>query len=217
MPSASAVLKLLLLFGHLIGTSLALGAIVATDLRLLGKLYAGRARIAPPSPYVVHLITAALVLLYATGAALVALGVASDPTYLANPKLQGKLLLVLVLSANAVVLHRVTFPSLVRGRPLARWRVRHFARIALPVAVSNSLWLYCAFLGIARPWNHTVPIGFVLETAGVLVAAAIVATSTLLLVAARRWPAWGSSQRTHEEPMPKLADFGRLAPLRSSK
>jgi hypothetical protein len=30
--------------------------------------------------------------------------------------------------------------------------------------LSNCLWMYCAFLGIARPWNNTVSVAFVLET-----------------------------------------------------
>jgi hypothetical protein len=25
------------------------------------------------------------------------------------------------------------------------------------VALSNSLWMYCAFLGIARPWRYSMP------------------------------------------------------------
>ena len=40
--------------------------------------------------------------------------------------------------------------------------------IAIPVALSNSLWMYCAFLGIARPWNFSVPVAEVLGVAAVL-------------------------------------------------
>ena len=148
--------KLLLLFAHLLGTSLALGAIVATDIRLIGKLADRRVRIAPPNPFVMRLITLALLLLIATGAALVLLGLIDNPAFLGNPKLQGKLILVAVLSLNALVLHRLTFPGLARGRRVARWKLRDFLRVAVPVALSNCLWMYCAFLGIARPWNNTV-------------------------------------------------------------
>ena len=84
--------KLLLLFAHLLGTSLALGAIVATDIRLLRKLADDRVRIAPPNPFVMRLIALALAVLVATGIALVLLGLEADPDYLMNPKLQAKLL-----------------------------------------------------------------------------------------------------------------------------
>ncbi len=177
--------KLLLLFTHLLGTSLALGAIVATDIRLLRRLADDRVRIAPPNPYVMRLITLALIVLYASGAALIAVGLIDDPEYLANPKLQGKLVLVAVLTVNALVLHHLTFPGLARGRRVARWKLRDFARVAVPVALSNCLWMYCAFLGIARPWNHQVTLGFVLGTAGWLCAATLAVVSVVLVIAAQ--------------------------------
>ncbi len=184
--------QLLLLFAHLLGTSLALGAIVATDIRLLRKLADERVRIAPPNPFVMRLITLALLVLYVTGAAMVALGLADNPHYLDNPKLQGKLLLVAVLSVNALVLHHYTFPGLARGRRVARWKRADFMRVALPVSLSNCLWMYCAFLGIARPWNHTVSLGFVLGTAAWLSALMLAIVTTVLVIAAQ--------DRTDAEP-----------------
>jgi hypothetical protein len=179
------VFKLIILFAHLLGTCLALGAIVATDIRLLGRLAQARVRIAPPNPFVMRLISLALALLYLTGGCLVWLGWTDDPTYLSNPKLQGKLLLVLLLSVNALVLHRITFPSLARGRRVARWKWRDFMRVGLPVALSNALWMYCAFLGIARPWNHTVSLAFVLGTAAACFGVALLGVGALLTLAAQ--------------------------------
>ncbi len=185
--------KLLLLFAHLLGTSLALGAIVATDIRLLRRLADDRVRLAPPNPYVMRLITIALVVLYMTGGAMIALGLLDDPAYLSgNPKLQAKLILIALLSINALVLHRYTFPGLARGRRVARWKIRDFMRVALPVALSNCLWMYCAFLGIARPWNRTVSFGFVLGTALWLFALTLAVVTTLLVIAAQ--------DRTDAEP-----------------
>jgi hypothetical protein len=192
-PSLLApVFKLIVLFAHLLGTSLALGAIVATDIRLLGRLAQARVRIAPPNPFVMRLISSALVLLYLSGGCLVWLGWSADPAYLSNPKLQGKLLLVLLLSVNALVLHHITFPGLARGRRVARWKARDFMRVALPVALSNALWMYCAFLGIARPWNHTVTLEFVLTTGAAVFGVALAGVCALLAVAAQ--------DRTGREP-----------------
>jgi len=179
------VIKLLLLFAHLLGTSMALGAIVATDIRLLGKLADKRVRIAPPNPYVMRLISASLGVLYITGTAMIVLNLQDDPTYLDNPKLLAKLVLVLVLTLNALVLHRYTFPGLAVSRALARWTLRDFLRVAVPVSISNGLWMFCAFLGIARPWNRTVSMSFVLTTALVLCLLAMIGITALLFVAAR--------------------------------
>lgn len=185
--------KLLLLFAHLLGTCLALGAIVATDIRLLRRLADDRVRIAPPNPYVMRLIALALLLLIVTGAALVLLGLGERPDYFSgNPKLQAKLILVAVLGINAWVLHRYTFPGLARGRRVARWKLRDFIRVALPVALSNCLWMYCAFLGIARPWSYRVSMGFVLDTALWLFMATLAGVTTLLVIAAQ--------DRTEAEP-----------------
>ena len=179
------MIKLLLLFAHLLGTSMALGAIVATDIRLLGKLADDRVRIAPPNAFVMRLISMSLAVLYVTGAAMIGLGLLDDPNYLNNPKLQAKLLLVLLLSINALVLHRYTFPSLTSARRVARWTLADFLRIGVPVSVSNSLWMYCAFLGIARPWNRTVSMEFVLTVGAWVLAATLAAVLAMLVLAAQ--------------------------------
>lgn len=179
------MLKLLLLFVHLLGTSLAIGAIVATDLRLLFKLADDRVRIAPPNPFVMRLIMLALLVLMLSGAALIVIGLHDNPDYLHNPKLQAKLVLVGLLSINAFVLHHVTFPGLARGRRVARWKRRDFLRVALPVSLSNGLWMFVAFLGIARPWNNTVSFGFVLGVAGVLSLLVLAGVTLVLVVAAQ--------------------------------
>ena len=178
--------KLLLLFAHLLGTSLALGAIVATDIRLLRRLADDRVRIAPPNPYVIRLITLALLLLLATGGAMLLIGISEQPDYLsANPKMQAKLILVALLAINALVLHRFTFPGLARGRRVSRWKPLDFLRVAVPVALSNCLWMYCAFLGIARPWSYHTSMEFVLGTALWLFAAMLALVTSLLVIAAQ--------------------------------
>jgi hypothetical protein len=156
------MLYLTLVFAHLLAASMALGAIVATDLRLLSKLAQDRVRIAPPNEFVARLVMVALLVLWVTGAAIVGHGLMERGDYLANPKLQAKILLVSLLTLNAVVLHRFTFPRLARGRSVTRWRATEWLAIAVPVAVSNCLWMFTAFLGIARPWNDSMPFADVL-------------------------------------------------------
>src|SRR6478735_1292396 len=175
---------MLLVFAHLLAVSMALGAIVATDLRLLSKLAQDRTRIAPPNEFVARIVIVALVDLYATGAAIVWQGVLERPDYLANPKLQAKLALVVLLTINAFVLHRLTFPRLARGRRVARWHASDWIAIGIPVGVSNFLWMFVAFLGVARAWNGTMPFADVMAIAAICYGVAQCAVFAILVVAA---------------------------------
>ena len=110
------MLKLLTLYAHLLATCTALGVIIATDLRLLGKIASPNLHFAPPNKYVERLVAAALLVLYITGGMLVWLGLQERSDYLLNPTLVAKVMFVLLLTANASVLHLYTFPRLARPR-----------------------------------------------------------------------------------------------------
>jgi hypothetical protein len=176
---------MLLVFAHLLAASMALGAIVATDLRLLSKLSQDRVRIAPPNEFVARIVMVALLLLYVTGGAIVGMGAMERDDYLSNPKLQAKVLFVVMLTLNAFVLHKLTFPRLARGRRVARWHVTDWILVAVPVAMSNFLWMFCAFLGVARPWNYTTPLRDILEIAAALYVVAQCGVFFILSMAAR--------------------------------
>jgi len=174
---------MILVFLHLLAAAMALGAIVATDLRLLAKLSQDRVRIAPPNAFVARIVMLALGLLYLTGAGIVWQELQVRPDYLDNPKLQAKLLMVVLLTLNAFVLHRITFPRLSRGRRVARWHAADWVAVAVPVALSNFLWMFVAFLGIARPWNYTMPLRDILEIAAGLYVVAQLGVVAILAVA----------------------------------
>jgi hypothetical protein len=145
------LLTTLLIYIHLIATCAAIGTIVITDLRLLAKVLGYRVVIPAPQRFETITISVALAGLYLTGGALIALGVADRVDYLANGKLQGKLILVGLLTANAFVLHHWVFPILQRSRPVSAWTRGNWVTVALAVSLSNSTWFFAAFLGIARP------------------------------------------------------------------
>ena len=180
--------QLLTVYVHLIATCMAIGVIVMTDMRLVAKLAGYRVTIPPPERFESRMIMVATALLLLTGTALVAMGLVADPRYLDNPKLQAKLVLVCLLCANGFALHYITFPRLARGCTVASWSLRDLFAVAVPVGLSNSLWTYCAFLGIARPWNFSVPIGDVLGFAAALFMVAVSAVLIGLRFAARDEP-----------------------------
>ena len=208
------MLHMLLVFGHLLAASMALGAIVATDLRLLSKLSQDKVRIAPPNPFVARIVMLALLLLYVTGGAIVIQGVADSPDYLDNPKLLVKIGLVVLLTLNAFVLHHVTFPRLARGRRVPRWTIVDWIVVAVPVATSNFLWMFCAFLGIARAWSYTTPARDILEIAAALFLMVQFGVVIILAMAGR------SVQPDHRGWADRLArslaavgSLGRAAPI----
>lgn len=166
------MIKLLVLYLHLIATCTAIGSILATDLRVVSRLRTPGFRLSPPNRFVVQVVSWSLALLWLTGAGLVAIGVNERPDFLQNPKLQGKLLLVAALTLNAAALHLYAFPRLQQGRRIDWTAPRDSVGVGMPVAASNALWLYCAFLGVARPWNHVVPLTQVLGLAVLLTALA---------------------------------------------
>ena len=180
--------KTLLIFFHLIATCAAIGTIVLTDLRLIAKVIGYRVVIPKPERLETTIISLALVLLYLTGGLIVYIGTQASPDYLNNEKLLAKLLLVALLTLNAVALHKTVFPILGRARPVSQWSRQEWLTVAACVSLSNSIWLFCSFLGIARIWNHTVSFEFVLGVAAMIWTLAFLVVNAVLKFASRDTP-----------------------------
>jgi hypothetical protein len=82
---------------------------------MLSKLAHDRVRIPPPNEFVARLVTIALVLLYLTGAGMLWIK-SQQPEVLLNPKLQGKLVLVLLLTVTPWSCTAGPSQRLARGR-----------------------------------------------------------------------------------------------------
>jgi hypothetical protein len=84
---------------------------------------------------------------------------------------------------------------------VASWRLRDHLSVALPVGLSNSLWMYVAFLGIARSWNSTMGFGQVLAIAIVLFVISSIAVLVALRFGARDEPQqradWIDAMKAH--------------------
>jgi hypothetical protein len=200
--------KTLIVYIHLIATCAAIGTIVITDLRLAAKAMGYKVVIPAPERFETRMISAALAVLYITGAIVVYLGLQANPDFLANQKVQAKLVLVALLTVNAVILHRMVFPILGRSRPVSRWSRGDWTTVALSVSFSNSVWFFCAFLGINRLWNGTVAIEFVLAVAAATWLVVFLMVNVLLKVASRDEPKpkpdWIDSMKA------SLSDFANL-------
>lgn len=151
---------LLTVYLHLIASCAAIGVILATDLKLFQHLLHPQNKSLDQLHIAteIRIIVVALLILWLSGSLLVWQGYIEDPEYLLNPKLQAKVLLVGLLTLNAFALHSVSLP-----RITALPDHSDYVLTILFPAVSNSLWFYCAFLGVARLWNHSVSLAFVLQ------------------------------------------------------
>jgi hypothetical protein len=151
---------LLTVYLHLIASCAAIGVILATDLKLFQHLF--RAHREPLDQLhiaiEIRIIVTALLVLWLSGILLLWQGFLVDPEYLLNQKLQAKVLLVCLLTLNAFALHSISLP-----RISALPDHSDYVLTILFPSVSNSIWFYCAFLGVARLWNHSVSLVFVLQ------------------------------------------------------
>ena len=159
-------LHTILVLGHILALALGLGSALLADWIVLRKLAFGTVsqRAAQQLIDLSHAVCAGLVLIWITGAFLVADDAWDAPASIMNQKLWAKLAIVAAMTLNAVLLHRIVMPMVERrvGQPL-------FGTVfdRLPVAstllgaVSVVSWMFAAYLGVARELNgqaNLVPI-----------------------------------------------------------
>ncbi|AIS12375.1 hypothetical protein TRE132_40830 [Pseudomonas chlororaphis subsp. aurantiaca] len=175
------MLKMLLVYGHLIATCIALGRVLQADQKLwswrkdvLGQVqreYLDETQ---------KIVMLALLALWGSGLLLVLQGYLYEGSaYLLNQKLWAKASVVALLSLNGALLHRIGFPLLQKA-PFASLANSARTRLALLGALSMSGWLFAAFLGVARAWNNALPY---LHVMGVFAVFALFACVVALIVA----------------------------------
>ena len=175
------MLKMLLVYVHLLATCIALGRVLLAD----HKLWSWRKEALDQAKqeYLEEtrkIATLALLALWGSGLLLVLQGyLLEGAAYLLNQKLWAKAAVVALLTLNGGLLHRVGFPLLQKA-PFVLLPGSDRGRLALLGAFSMSGWLFAAFLGVARAWNHVMPCMHVM---GVFTAFALAACTVALVVA----------------------------------
>ncbi|CAN7161843.1 hypothetical protein [Pseudomonas umsongensis] len=175
------MLKMLFVYVHLLATCIALGRVLLAD----HKLWSWRKEALDQAKHEYleetrKIATLALLVLWGSGLLLVLQGYLLEGTgYLLNQKLWAKVTVVALLTLNGGLLHRVGFPLLQKA-PFVLLPGSDRGRLALLGAFSMSGWLFAAFLGVARAWNHVMPC---LHVMGVFTAFALLACAVALVVA----------------------------------
>jgi hypothetical protein len=182
---AVTLVRQALLYAHLIAFAVALAEIIRADWRVLWAV---------PDPAALHrtarLVAWTLLGLWVTGLGLTGLDTGFDPAIIAaKPKLLTKLVVVVALSGNGVLLHRIAFPLLGSSAPR---RPAVTILIAALGAVSTVSWFFAAFVGVARLIAGSMTLGGFLAlyatalAGGVLLAALVVAPMLRTRLAAAR-------------------------------
>jgi hypothetical protein len=177
--NALALARQGLLFVHLVAFAIALSAVLREDLAIIKAREIDLHRLAGTA----RAVTRALVILWATGLALVALDTGLNVHALtASSKLAAKVFVVSALTANGLALHALAFPLLSRPSP---GRVASLVPAVLG-AISTASWLFASFVGVSRVIAPSLTFSDFMALYGVSLAGAI--AIAVLFVLFRLWP-----------------------------
>ena len=163
---------------HLIACCVAVGLVFMSDMTML-KQYIGNA---PTGEFdaghmsaLQKTVSRALLALWISGAAIIALDVSLKGWgYFANPKLQSKLMIVMLLTMNGYALHRYVLPLLKKSGSLFNLSFSQRSLALLTGTVSGVSWFYAAMLGIGRPLNWKYSLVEIVAAYPVLIAAGFI-------------------------------------------
>lgn len=172
---------------HLLACCVALGTILLSDIEQARMLWNDD----HPTPHLEHhlntlhsTITYSLLALWITGIAICIIDFQSASWHMfANPKLQAKISLVILLTINGRILNTFIFPILKREGHLLHMRLPHALFAIFTGSISAVTWLYAALLGIGRSlsWKYTL-----FELLWFWPVAVLVAFSTITFLAHRK-------------------------------
>lgn len=172
--------RLGLVYVHLIACCVAIGLVLKSDVELVRSLFTGEraahgAHLAEMNQ-LQAIVSLALAFLWATGAWIIALDVATKGgwEYFANPKLQAKILLVALLTLNGVVLHHLVLPWMQKAGSLLELSFERTTLAAFAGTVSGVTWLYAALMGVGRPLAWKYSLGQLMAAYPVLIAGGFV-------------------------------------------
>jgi hypothetical protein len=160
-------LKSILLVAHVLAVTCGVGGALMLDIYLVRHLRGAmiEERDAAFARYVAIFVKIGLVGLWASGIAILAIAPDGPASVIENPKVQAKLVIVVVLTLNALIIETVALPLVERnvGRYLFDG-VGEAERTLLLAsgAVSSASWTVPLVLGLARELNHVVPAATIL-------------------------------------------------------
>lgn len=154
--------RLGIVYVHLIACCVAIGLVLTSDIAMVKQLLGRDTSVRANMKHMEQLqktVVVALTALWITGLAVVALDASSKGwEYFANPKLQAKILIVVLLTLNGVLLHNLVLPWMQKAGSLLNMSPGQTTFAVFSGAVSGVSWLYAAMLGVGRPlsWKYSL-------------------------------------------------------------
>ena len=185
--------RMAVLYAHLIACCVAIGLVLTSDIAMVKQLMRADPNHQLDAEHLSQLqktVSRALIALWITGAALMSLDAYFKGwNYFSNPKLQSKIVIVVLLTLNCFVLQKYVLPLLQKAGSLLKLSFSQRLLALFTGAVSGVSWFYAAMLGVGKPLNFKYLLLEILAAYPVLIASGFV--SMLLLTA---WAQYQSSR-----------------------
>lgn len=154
--------RLGVLYVHLIACCVAIGLVLTSDFAMVKQMLKGDPNERVDAQHLQQLqktVSTALIALWLTGAAIIGIDVVDKGLqYFQNPKLQAKILIVVLLTLNGMVLHQRVLPLMQKAGSLLKLSFSQSMLAVFAGAVSGVSWFYAAMLGVGRPlaWKYSL-------------------------------------------------------------
>jgi hypothetical protein len=182
--------RMALVYAHLIACCVAIGMVFTSDIAMVKQLLRANARERMDAAHLQDLQTTvsyALIALWVSGIAIVGLDASIKGwEYFANPKLQSKITIVVLLTINGFLLHRYVMPLMAHTGSLLNMKFSDRSMAIFSGAVSGVSWFYAAMLGVGRPLNWKYSLVQILAAYPVLIIGGFVSMSLLTAWAVRK-------------------------------
>jgi hypothetical protein len=147
---------------QLVACCVAIGLVLTSDIAMVRDLLKRKAFTEHDHAHMESLqrsVVMALIGLWVTGTAIVGIDyLGKGMEYFENPKLHAKVIIVVLLTYNGILLHRLVLPALQQAGSLLDLGFSARMMALFCGSLSAVSWLYAAMLGVGRPlaWKYSL-------------------------------------------------------------
>ncbi|MGJ7516758.1 hypothetical protein ACSFE6_20825 [Pseudomonas baetica] len=154
--------RLGVVYVHLVACCVAIGLVLTSDIAMVRDMLKRKAFTDHDHAHMESLqrsVVWALIALWVTGAAIIGIDyLDKGMQYFSNPKLQAKVIIVMMLTYNGILLHRLVLPALQKAGSLLNLGFSARMMALFCGSLSAVSWMYAAMLGVGRPlaWKYSL-------------------------------------------------------------
>lgn len=155
-------LRMGVIYVHLVSCCVAIGLVLTSDIAMVRDLFKRKTFTEHDNAHMESLqksVITALIALWVTGAAIIGIDyLEKGMNYFMNPKLHAKVIIVVLLSYNGMLLHRLVLPALQKAGSLLNLGFSARMMALFCGSLSAVSWMYAAMLGVGRPlaWKYSL-------------------------------------------------------------